>query len=72
MAETTVSGLIGDREITFGAGKFAQLADGAVVVKLGGTEVLVSATASRRLREGVSREAALLAFEAIKSSIDPS
>ena len=54
MAETTVSGLIGDREITFSAGKLAQLADGAVVVKLGGTEVLVSATSSRRLREGVS------------------
>ncbi len=53
MAETTVRGLIGDREITFSAGKLAQLADGAVVVQLGGTEVLVSATSSRSLREGV-------------------
>ena len=54
MAETTVRGLIGDKEIAFSAGKLAQLADGAVVVKLGGTEVLVSATSSRRLREGVT------------------
>ena len=54
MAETTVRGLIGDKEIVFSAGKLAQLADGAVVVQSGGTEVLVSATSSRRLREGVN------------------
>ena len=54
MAETTVRGLIGDREIVFSAGKLAQLADGAVVVHLGGTEVLVSATSSRRTRESVN------------------
>jgi polyribonucleotide nucleotidyltransferase len=53
VAETTVRGLIGDKEIAFSAGKLAQLADGAVVVKLGNTEVLVSATGSRRMREGV-------------------
>jgi polyribonucleotide nucleotidyltransferase len=44
--------MIGDKEVAFSAGKLAQLADGAVVVRLGGTEVLVTATASRRLREG--------------------
>lgn len=54
MAETTVRGLIGDREIALSAGKLAQLADGAVVVKLGNTEVLVSATSNRRLREGMN------------------
>lgn len=54
MAETTVRGLFGGKEIAFSAGKLAQLADGAVVVEVGGTEVLVSATASRRLREGVN------------------
>ena len=54
MAETTVRGLFGEKEIAFSAGKLAQLADGAVVVEVGGTEVLVSATASRRLREGVN------------------
>jgi polyribonucleotide nucleotidyltransferase len=53
VAETTVRGLIGDKEIAFSAGKLAQLADGAVVIKLGNTEVLVSATSSRRMREGV-------------------
>ena len=53
MAETTVRGLVGDKEVVLSAGKLAQLADGAVLVKLGGTEVLVSATSSRRLREGV-------------------
>ena len=54
MAETTVRGLIGDREISLSAGKLAQLADGAVGVQVGGTQVLVSATSSRRLREGTN------------------
>ena len=52
MAETTVHGQIGDKVVTFSAGKLAQLADGAVVVTVGGTEVLVTATASRTVREG--------------------
>ena len=52
MAETTVRGLVGDKEVAFSAGKLAQLADGSVVVTLGGTQVLVTATGSRRLREG--------------------
>jgi len=52
VAETTVRGQIGDREIVFTAGKLAQLADGSVVIHVGGTEVLVTATASRGLREG--------------------
>ncbi len=53
MAETTVRGQIGDKEVTISAGKLAQLADGAVVVGVGNTEVLVTATSSRRLREGI-------------------
>jgi polyribonucleotide nucleotidyltransferase len=53
VAETTVRGRIGEVEISLSAGKLAQLSDGAVTVSIGNTEVLVTATASRRLREGV-------------------
>ncbi len=52
MAETTVRGRVGDKEIAFSAGKLAQLADGAVVGTVGETSVLVTATASRNIREG--------------------
>ena len=53
MAETTVRGRIGEAEISISAGKLAQLSDGAVTVRIGDTQVLVTATASQRLREGV-------------------
>jgi polyribonucleotide nucleotidyltransferase len=39
-------------EVEFRAGELAQLADGAVTVRVGNTEVLVTATGSRRPREG--------------------
>ena len=42
-----------DRTLSFEAGKLAQLADGAVVARLGDTVVLVTATAARTVREGV-------------------
>ena len=53
MAETTVRGRVGDVDIELSAGTLAQLADGAVVSRIGDTEVLVTATANKRLREGV-------------------
>ena len=53
MAETTVRGRIGEVEISISAGKLAQLSDGAVTVRIGDTQVLVTATASQRLRENV-------------------
>ena len=52
MAETAIRGLVGDVEVEFRAGELAQLADGSVTVRVGDTEVLVTATASTRLREG--------------------
>ena len=52
LAETAIRGLIGDVEVEFRAGELAQLADGAVTVRVGDTEVLVTATASTRLRPG--------------------
>ncbi len=52
MAETTVRGLVGDKEVVFSAGKLAQLADGAVLASIGNTEVLVTATAAKSVREG--------------------
>jgi len=41
-----------DKTLSFSAGKLAQLADGAVVAQIGDTVVLVTATASRSVREG--------------------
>ena len=53
MPETSVKGTIGGKEITLSTGKYAGQADGAVVAKLGGTEMLVTATANRKMREGI-------------------
>jgi len=52
VAETTVRGRIGDKELVFSTGKLALLADGAVVASIGDTDVLVTATSSRKMREG--------------------
>ena len=52
LAETAIRGLVGDVEVEFRAGELAQLADGAVVVRVGNTEVLVTATGSKRPRGG--------------------
>ncbi len=41
-----------DRHLSFEAGKLAQLADGAVVGRIGDTIVLATATAARSVREG--------------------
>src|SRR5215207_1929309 len=41
-----------DKTLSFEAGKLAGLADGAVTVRMGDTLVLVTATASRSVREG--------------------
>jgi polyribonucleotide nucleotidyltransferase len=51
--EISVRATIGGKELTISTGKLAGQADGAVVVKLGGTEMLVTATANRSMREGV-------------------
>src|SRR5271169_4271114 len=50
----SVSGPISgtDRTMSFEAGKLAQLADGAVLGRIGDTIVLATATASRSVREG--------------------
>ena len=54
MSEHTVSGLIGDKEIVISTGKLAGQANGAVRVSMGGTEVLVAATANNKPRESVN------------------
>ena len=41
-----------DRTLTFETGKLAQLADGAVLARIGDTVLLATATASRSVREG--------------------
>jgi polyribonucleotide nucleotidyltransferase len=43
---------VGGKDVTFNTGKLALLADGAVTVTMGDTQVLVTATASRGLRPG--------------------
>ena len=47
---TPISGT--DRSISFEAGKLAQLADGAVLARIGDTVLLATATAARSVREG--------------------
>jgi polyribonucleotide nucleotidyltransferase len=53
VSEFSVTGHIGKAEVTFTAGKLAGQADGAVVVKVGGTELLMTATANKTMREGI-------------------
>ena len=54
MSEITVTGEIGGKALSFSTGKLAGLADGSVVAKLGdNVELLVTATANKRLREGI-------------------
>ncbi|HEX6147759.1 MAG TPA: polyribonucleotide nucleotidyltransferase [Acidimicrobiia bacterium] len=53
MPEISVTGTIGGKEFALSTGKLAGQADGAVVAKLGGTEMLVTATANKKIREGV-------------------
>ncbi|HSJ82273.1 MAG TPA: polyribonucleotide nucleotidyltransferase [Acidimicrobiia bacterium] len=53
MPEISVKGTIGGKEFALSTGKLAGQADGAVVAKLGGTEMLVTATANKKLREGI-------------------
>ncbi|HEU4320722.1 MAG TPA: polyribonucleotide nucleotidyltransferase [Acidimicrobiia bacterium] len=51
--ETSVRGSIGGKELILSTGKLAPQANGAVVATLGGTEMLVTATANAKPREGV-------------------
>jgi polyribonucleotide nucleotidyltransferase len=51
--ETSVRGTIGDKEFVLSTGKLAGQANGAVVATLGGTEMLVTATANQKPREGI-------------------
>ncbi|MGC2240090.1 MAG: polyribonucleotide nucleotidyltransferase, partial [Acidimicrobiia bacterium] len=53
MPEISVTGTIGGKEFVLSTGKLAGQADGAVVARLGGTQMLVTATANKKLREGV-------------------
>ena len=55
-AHTASGGFAGasdDKIMTFETGKLAGLADGAVVVRMGNTMVLVTATAAKSVREGI-------------------
>jgi polyribonucleotide nucleotidyltransferase len=51
--ETSVRGTIGGKELVLSTGKLAGQANGAVVAQIGGTEMLVTATANSKPREGV-------------------
>ena len=53
MPETSVRGTIGGKELVLSTGKLAGQANGAVVAQIGGTEMLVTATANSKPREGV-------------------
>ena len=43
----------GDKEMSFEAGELAQLADGAVVARIGDTMILVTSVANRNVRDGL-------------------
>jgi polyribonucleotide nucleotidyltransferase len=51
--EITVQGHAGGKDLSFSTGKLALQADGAVVARIGETEVLVTAVASKSMREGI-------------------
>ncbi|HAX81317.1 MAG TPA: polyribonucleotide nucleotidyltransferase, partial [Actinobacteria bacterium] len=53
MSEYSSRGAVGAAEFVFTTGKLALQADGAVIVKVGDTEVLATAVANRKIREGV-------------------
>lgn len=53
MPEITVQSRVGGKDLSFSSGKLAGQADGAVVARLGETEMLVTATANKTLREGI-------------------
>ena len=53
MPEITVQGLVGGKELSLSTGKLALQADGAVVARMGETEMLVAATANKTVREGI-------------------
>ncbi|MDP8958767.1 MAG: polyribonucleotide nucleotidyltransferase [Actinomycetota bacterium] len=53
MPETLVRGRVGGREFTLSTGKLAMQANGAVVARIGDTEILVTATADENVREGI-------------------
>ena len=53
MPEFSVKDTIDGKEFSLSTGKLALQAHGAVVAKLGGTEMLVTATANKKLREGI-------------------
>ena len=53
MPEYSVRDTIGGKEFSLSTGKLALQAHGAVVAKLGGTEMLVTATANKKIREGI-------------------
>ncbi len=53
MSEISVTGRIGTADVTIQAGKLAGQADGAVAIGVGGTELLVTATANKTVREGI-------------------
>src|SRR5574342_478969 len=52
MSEHSSRGAAGAAEFVFTTGKLALQADGAVIAKVGDTEVLATAVANRHLREG--------------------
>ena len=53
MSEHIVTGMVGGKQFTLSTGKLAISAHGAVVLRLGGVELLVTATANQDVREGI-------------------
>jgi polyribonucleotide nucleotidyltransferase len=54
MQTKQVTARVGDKEITFGTGTLAQLADGAVTVQAGETVLLTTVVSEKKIRDGQS------------------
>ncbi len=53
MTVTTYTGRVGQQEITFEVGQYAHLAGGALMIRAGDSQLLVTATMNRTAREGI-------------------
>lgn len=65
----TYSLMIGEKEVTLEAGKYAQSASGSILMRLGDTVMLVTATVAEQPREGIDFFPLLIDYEEKMSSV---
>lgn len=65
----TYSLMIGEKEVTLEAGKYAQSASGSILLRCGDTVLLISATVAEQPREGIDFFPLLIDYEEKMSSV---